>query len=95
VRFVFRSSARRLEAQEAGVVVRSAHRLRLFRLDGGWVCGRGWVRGVNAQPENVQMDSDYWSLYEQLKQEWVEAHPGATPAEYEAAMREICEMLGI
>jgi hypothetical protein len=50
---------------------------------------------VNAQPENVQMDSDYWSLYEQLKQEWVDAHPGATPAEYEAAMRVICEQLGI
>jgi hypothetical protein len=95
VRFVFHGSARRLEVREAPVVVRFAHRRRLFRLGCGGVCGRGWVRGVNAQPENVQMDSDYWSLYEQLKAEWVEAHPGATPAEYEAAMREICEMLGI
>ena len=36
-------------------------------------------------------DSD---RYEQLKKEWVEAHPAATPREYEQAMREIAARLG-
>jgi hypothetical protein len=49
--------------------------------------------GINSPLSGLVTET--WSLYEQLKQEWVEAHPGATPAEYEAAMREICEMLGI
>jgi t-SNARE complex subunit (syntaxin) len=32
--------------------------------------------------------------YEKLKREWAEAHPEATPQEYEQAIREIAAMLG-
>jgi hypothetical protein len=32
--------------------------------------------------------------YEQLKTEWVEAHPEATPQEYERAIREIAQRIG-
>jgi t-SNARE complex subunit (syntaxin) len=31
--------------------------------------------------------------YEQLKREWAEAHPEATPKEYEKAIREIAKRL--
>jgi putative hemolysin len=30
-----------------------------------------------------------WQKYEAMKAEWVKSHPGATPAEYEAAIRAI------
>ena len=33
--------------------------------------------------------------YEAAKQAWVRAHPGATPEQYERAMRAICRRLGI
>lgn len=36
-----------------------------------------------------------WDVYESTKAEWVQANPGATPAEYEAAMRSITEKLGV
>ena len=35
-----------------------------------------------------------WAEYERRKAEWVAAHPDATPAEYEAAMRRIAMELG-
>lgn len=33
--------------------------------------------------------------YESLKSAWINAHPESTPAEYEAAMREIAQEVGI
>ena len=33
--------------------------------------------------------------YEAAKRAWVDAHPDATPEQYDAAMREIAERLGI
>lgn len=33
-------------------------------------------------------------FYEQLKQAWIFAHPDATPAEYEQAIREIAREIG-
>ncbi|WP_166642713.1 hypothetical protein [Methylocaldum gracile] len=50
---------------------------------------------MSTPAENMRQDSDFWALYEILKREWIDAHPAATPAEYEAAMRVICEQLGI
>lgn len=35
------------------------------------------------------------SEYERLKAEWIEAHPGSTPAEYTQAMREIARKCGV
>ncbi len=35
------------------------------------------------------------ALYEALKSAWIACHPGATPAEYEAAMRKLAEDCGI
>jgi hypothetical protein len=36
-----------------------------------------------------------WQAYESAKREWIAAHPGATPEQYEAAMKAIAERLGI
>lgn len=36
-----------------------------------------------------------WQIYEAEKRAWIEANPGATPAEYEAAMRAIVDRLGL
>ena len=33
--------------------------------------------------------------YEQLKREWVAAHPDHTPAQYEAAMKALAKRLGL
>lgn len=33
-------------------------------------------------------------LYEQLKKAWIAQHPGATPAEYERAIRELARKIG-
>ena len=41
---------------------------------------------------DLQADLD--RLYEQEKRAWAEAHPAATPREYEQAMREIAARLG-
>lgn len=34
-------------------------------------------------------------IYEMQKQSWAAEHPAATPAEYEKAIREIAERLGV
>ena len=36
-----------------------------------------------------------WPLYELLKAYWLASHPYATPAEYEAAMREIATQASV
>lgn len=36
-----------------------------------------------------------WVRYEHAKARWAEANPGATPAEYEAAMRRIADEVGV
>ncbi len=36
-----------------------------------------------------------WRLYEELKRNFVAACPGATPAQYEAAMRAIAKATGV
>ena len=36
-----------------------------------------------------------WQAYEAAKRAWIAANPGATPEQYDAAMREIAERLGI
>lgn len=36
-----------------------------------------------------------YALYERLKWQWEVAHPKATPAEYEAAMRRIAHECGV
>lgn len=36
-----------------------------------------------------------YSAYEQMKRAWIAAHPDATPAEYEQAMREIARKAGV
>lgn len=36
-----------------------------------------------------------WQAYEAAKRAWIAAHPGATPEQYDAAMRAIAERLGI
>ncbi len=36
-----------------------------------------------------------WHDYEAEKRAWVAANPGATPEQYDAAMRAIAERLGI
>lgn len=36
-----------------------------------------------------------WACYERMKAEFVAAFPGATPSEYQRAMREIAKGLGI
>lgn len=38
---------------------------------------------------------DKWRRYEQLKEQWIAAHPGATPAEYTAAMARISRQCGV
>ena len=36
-----------------------------------------------------------WSAYEAAKAAWIAEHPDATPAEYEAAIRQLAERLGV
>ena len=36
-----------------------------------------------------------YQAYEAAKRAWVAAHPDATPAQYDAAMRAIAERLGV
>ena len=36
-----------------------------------------------------------WQAYEAAKRAWIEAHPGATPEQYEAAMRAIARRYGV
>lgn len=36
-----------------------------------------------------------WHSYELLKARWIERHPNATPAQYQAAMRRIARRLRI
>lgn len=36
-----------------------------------------------------------WAAYEAAKRAWIAAHPGATPEQYDAAMRAIADRLGI
>ena len=36
-----------------------------------------------------------WQAYEAAKRAWVAANPGATPEQYDAAMRAIAERLGV
>lgn len=39
--------------------------------------------------------SDPWQEYERLKRQWQYDNPGATPAEYEAAVRKIAQECGV
>ena len=36
-----------------------------------------------------------WQAYEAAKRAWVDANPGATSEQYEAAMRAIAELYGV
>ncbi len=36
-----------------------------------------------------------YQLYQAAKQAWVNAHPGATPEQYEQAMRQLADAYGI
>lgn len=36
-----------------------------------------------------------WEAYEAAKRAWIAAHPDATPAQYDAAMRAIAEQMGV
>ena len=36
-----------------------------------------------------------WQAYEAAKRAWIAANPGATPEQYEAAMKAIAERLGV
>ena len=36
-----------------------------------------------------------WHDYEAAKRAWIEAHPSATPRQYEAAIRSILKALGL
>ena len=36
-----------------------------------------------------------WQAYEAAKRAWIEEHPGATPEQYEAAMRAIAKRYGV
>ena len=36
-----------------------------------------------------------WQAYEAAKRAWIAANPGATPEQYEAAMRSIAERYGV
>lgn len=36
-----------------------------------------------------------WARYAQMKREWVDQHPNATPSEYDAAMRKIAKECGV
>lgn len=40
-------------------------------------------------------EADLDRMYEAAKQEWIAAHPTATPEEYQQAMRAIAERLGV
>lgn len=44
--------------------------------------------------KTIAIDQDYL-IYEAEKRAWINANPGATPAQYEAAMRSIAKRLGI
>ena len=44
------------------------------------------------EPEGCSMS---WQAYEAAKRAWIAEHPGATPEQYEAAMKAIAEQLGI
>jgi hypothetical protein len=36
-----------------------------------------------------------WALYELCKRAWIQTHPHATPAEYDAAMMALARSLGL
>lgn len=36
-----------------------------------------------------------WSAYERMKNAWLETHPDATPAEYQAAMTRLARECGV
>jgi hypothetical protein len=36
-----------------------------------------------------------YSLYEQLKANWIRKHPNATPQQYQTAMQKLAKKLGI
>lgn len=42
-----------------------------------------------------QDETPSWQAYEAAKRQWADAHPNASPAEYDAAMRAIVERLGL
>lgn len=41
------------------------------------------------------LDTTAWAEYERRKREWQYDNPGATPAEYEAAMKRIADECGV
>lgn len=50
---------------------------------------------MSANPSrNLSPEPDY-VRYEQLKREWTQKHPGATPEEYEVAIRRIANECGV
>lgn len=44
---------------------------------------------------NSRCDSTRWADYERKKADWQQANPGATPAEYQAAMKRIATECGV
>lgn len=36
-----------------------------------------------------------WQAYEAAKRAWIDAHPDATPEQYDAAMRAIAKRMGV
>jgi hypothetical protein len=44
-------------------------------------------------PPEELCEADKWQLYEARKREWLACHRRATPAEYELALKRICDEL--
>jgi hypothetical protein len=45
--------------------------------------------------QRVRTVCNDYATYERRKSEWATSHPGASPAEYDAAMRRIASDLGV
>ena len=45
--------------------------------------------------DKLKEETERWQMYEAAKRAWIAEHPGATPEQYEAAMKAIAERLGI
>lgn len=55
-------------------------------------------RAVNARIQDDMPEGELfvdYVRYELMKRQWAQAHPGATPAEYEAMCREFAALCGV
>lgn len=50
---------------------------------------------MNAPAKAPPAKREDWIRYAQLKRDWVNANPNATPSQYEAAMRQIARECGV